>query len=132
MIKNTDFESVVYVGIAPASLNKVWNEQEIKPWPVVLAPATEGVVDLTDIMEGVVIEKAAVHVLATVTGATQLDVGDNSAPDNLVAAAALNADTDGGVAAVGVRYSAENKAKLTVTGQATAGLIAVVIKGYRI
>ena len=131
MVKNQRFETVVYVGILPGSPSEALLQQEVKPWP-----GAGGSVKLTDVLEGCVVEKAAVHVLDTVVGPSDLDVGDAVDPDGFVANASLSADTLGAgayIAGPGKRYSAEAAVSLAVNGPAaTAGLLAVVLTGYRI
>ena len=131
MFKNTEFEMMVYVGTVPATSDKVWNDRSVIAWP----SAADAEVELGTLLEGCVVQQANVHVLATVTGATQLDVGDSVDADGYVAEAALNADSAGAgayLAGAGKRLVAEQKPLLTIAGTASAGLIAVVLKGYRV
>lgn len=94
--------------------------------------------DIMAIEAGMVIEQVDVVVSTAITGITQVDVGDDDDPDGFISAAALTAGvhvSDGAYIASGAKkaYSASGKeVKLDVAGTATAGVFAVVIKGYKI
>ena len=95
--------------------------------------------DIMAILAGVVVENVDVIVTTSITGATQLDVGDDDDQNGFVAAATLTAGQPvvgaGAYLATGAKkfYSAAGKeVKLDMTGTASAGAFIVKIKGYRV
>jgi hypothetical protein len=95
--------------------------------------------DIMAILAGVVVENVDVIVTTSITGATQLDVGDDDDQNGFVAAATLTAGQPvvgaGAYLASGAKkfYSAAGKeVKLDMTGTASAGAFIVKIKGYRV
>lgn len=95
--------------------------------------------DIMAIEPGMVIENVDVIVSTTITGSTQLDVGDDDDQNGFVAAATLTA----GAPVVGAgayltggakKYyaSAGKEVKLDMTGAATAGVFLVKVKGYMV
>lgn len=101
-------------------------------------PASPVDSDVMVIDDGMVIENVDVLVTTTITGATQLDVGDDDDADGFVAAATLTAGNPvvgaGAYLAAGAKkyYSAAGKeVKLDMTGTVTAGAFLVKVKGYK-
>lgn len=88
---------------------------------------------------GMVVENVDVIVTTSITGATQLDVGDDDNQDGYVAAATLTAGQPvvgaGAYLSGGAKkyYSATGKElKLDMTGTVTAGAFIVKAKGYKV
>lgn len=95
--------------------------------------------DIMAIESGMVIEDVHVIVTTSITGATQLDVGDDDDQNGFVAAATLTAGQPvvgaGAYLATGAKkyYSADGKeVKLDMTGTVSAGAFIVKVKGYKV
>lgn len=95
--------------------------------------------DIMVLEAGMVVENVDVIVTTSITGATQLDVGDDDDQNGFVAAATLTAGQPvvgaGAYLATGAKkyYSAAGKeVKLDMTGTASAGAFIVKIKGYKV
>jgi hypothetical protein len=95
--------------------------------------------DIMAIEEGMVVEGVDVIVTTSITGATQLDVGDDDDQNGFVAAATLTAGQPvvgaGAYLASGAKkyYSAAGKeVKLDMTGTVSAGAFIVKVKGYKV
>lgn len=95
--------------------------------------------DIMAIESGMVIEDVHVIVTTSITGATQLDVGDDDDQNGFVAAATLTAGQPvvgaGAYLASGAKkyYSADGKeVKLDMTGTVSAGAFIVKVKGYKV
>ena len=102
-------------------------------------PASMADKDIMAIEPGMVIEGVDVLVTTSITGVTQLDVGDDDDQNGFVAAATLTAGQPvvgaGAYLAAGAKkyYSASGKeVKVDVTGTSSAGAFAVMVKGYRV
>lgn len=102
-------------------------------------PAAIADSDVMAIEAGSVIEGVDVIVTTSITGSTQLDVGDDDDADGFVAAATLTAGQPvvgaGAYLAAGAKkyYSADGKeVKVDMTGAATAGAFIVKVKGYKV
>lgn len=100
-------------------------------------PASPVDSNICQLAPGLVIEGVDVVVTVSITGATQLDVGDEDDQNGYVAAAALTAGQPvvggGAYVASGAKkyYSALKNLKLDMTGAVTAGAFFVVAKGYQ-
>ena len=83
--------------------------------------------------EGEVVTAANWHVETSITGSTQVDVGNDDDADGYIAAPALTA---GNVAGAGaellVPKAAAGTVELTVAGASTAGKAQIVLVGYRL
>lgn len=95
--------------------------------------------DVMKLEAGMVVENVDVLVTTSITGATQLDVGDDDDQNGFVAAATLTAGAPvvgaGAYLTGGAKkyYSAAGKeVKVDVTGTATAGAFVVKVKGYKV
>lgn len=95
--------------------------------------------DIMAIESGMVVEGVDVIVTTSITGATQLDVGDDDDQNGFVAAATLTAGQPvvgaGAYLASGAKkyYSADGKeVKLDMTGTVSAGAFIVKVKGYKV
>lgn len=125
MFKNSEFELLCHIDIAAKASGTGDSSEDTK---LLVA----GAIVLPNPVEAdCVVTEAYVHVLTTVTGATQLDLGDEDDADAFIATASLSAGGKS-AATLAKRYSAVKNMVLTVTGTPTAGKLAVVIKGHRI
>lgn len=104
-----------------------------------LDPASPVDGDIMNFDAGMVVEGVDVIVTTTITGATQLDVGDDDDQNGFVAAATLTAGQPvvgaGAYLASGAKkyYSAVGKElKLDMTGTVSAGAFIVKAKGYKV
>lgn len=95
--------------------------------------------DVMALEAGMVVEGVDVLVTTSITGATQLDVGDDDDQNGFVAAATLTAGQPvvgaGAYLTGGAKkyYSADGKElKLDMTGAVTAGAFCVKVKGYKV
>lgn len=95
--------------------------------------------DIMAIESGMVVEGVDVIVTTSITGATQLDVGDDDDQNGFVAAATLTAGQPvvgaGAYLASGAKkyYSADGKeVKLDMTGTVSAGAFIVKVRGYKV
>lgn len=102
-------------------------------------PAAPTDKDIMAIEPGMVVEGVDVLVTTSITGITQLDVGDDDDQNGFVAAATLTAGNPvvgaGAYLASGAKkyYGASGKeVKLDVTGTSSAGAFVVMVKGYRV
>lgn len=102
-------------------------------------PASPVDSDVMILEAGMVVENVDVIVTTSITGSTQLDVGDDDDQNGFVAAATLTAGQPvvggGAYIATGAKkyYSAAGKeVKLDVTGTTTAGAWIVKVKGYQV
>lgn len=91
-----------------------------------------------DIEAGMVITNVSVVVTTSITGTTQVDVGDGTDPDGFVSAATLTAGavtaSDGAYLTGGLEkyYSAADTIDLDATGASTAGAFVVHVVGYKV